>query len=625
VAPGDGRPTPSSCFRAGANQACDRNPVKCVNVADKPMATQTFAALPAGTYWLVVQSYPGTQGIVKLTLSTGTTTKPEQCANGVDDDGNGLTDCQDQACRTASNCQAVECMPDAQLGALVVGAPAKQVRLDLTMAPNRYKPLCAGNNPTGGDAAIAFTLAETSGIEVQYNQTGRTIFALYRQPDPGFACDDGDARIVCSFEDARAGAVAFSEQPAGKYLFIFKATDAGQEGVANLRIGAFRNRRMEVCANMIDDDDNGLIDCDDPTCFGVGQCGAPACKPDVDLGTFDIGTTRTTTLDTTGGSDLYHDCGKGNGKERVIRFTLNQPMALGLDCQDKGSHVFELSQQLMALDKCNEHPASGCADPETLPFGCNFSIPSLQPGTYNFIVEAFQPGDEGPISITFTGIREIIREICDNGIDDDMDGAADCMDRKCVANAVCERFACRPDQSLGLIALDGSVFSAVVHTAASGDDQMQTSCASAGGGQDGDVDFQLPAKANVKLDWAQVGNHDFALYSNDGPVLSCEAGKSFACVSSAGAATGTATFNALPAGRYPPGHRRPTSPAPRAASSCRFLHSLPLRGPHWWGERSAALPREVRGAGESERSEGWAGGGSVPKCERQRAVPRQIG
>jgi hypothetical protein len=537
-------------FRAGANQACDRNPVRCVNAGDDQSTTETFAALPPGTYWLVVQSYPGTQGGVSITLSTGSTMTPEVCTNGKDDDGNGLIDCQDQACRAAANCQATECKPDGELGALVVGAPPKNVRLDLTQAPNRYKPLCAGNNPTGGDAAITFTLAEAGGIEVSYTQTGRTIFALYKQPEPGFTCDDGQAFLACSFEDQRSGAVAFSEQPPGKYVFIFKATDAGQEGVANLRISAFRNRRQEVCSNMIDDDGNGLTDCDDPTCFGVGPCGAPACKPDVDLGVIDIGTTRMTVLDTTTGTDLYHDCGKGNGKEKIVRFTLSQPMALGLDCTDSGSHTFKISQQLMPLDKCDEHDVSGCADPETLPFGCGFSFPNLQPGTYNMIVEAFQPGDEGKVSLSLTGIREIIREICDNGIDDDMDGATDCMDRKCVTSAVCERFACRPDKDLGLIALDGSVVQGVIQTTASSDDQTQTACVSAGGGQDGDFDFQLPARANVKLDWAQVGNHDFALYSDDGPVLSCEAGKSFACVQSLGAATGTTMFNNLPVGRY---------------------------------------------------------------------------
>jgi hypothetical protein len=537
-------------FRAGASQACDRNPVRCVNVGDDAAATHTYAALPAGTYFLVVQSYPGTQGTVQVTLSTGSLMTPEQCANGKDDDGNGLIDCQDQACRTAMNCQAVQCTPDAQIGALVIGATPKNVSLDLTQAPNQYKPPCAGNMPTGGNAVVAFTLPETSGIAVSYRQTGRTLFALYREPEPGFACDDGDAYVTCSFEDSLTGAVAFSPQPPGRYMFIFKSTTAGEEGTANLRISAFGNRGMEECANGIDDDGNELVDCDDPTCIGIGMCGASACMPDLDLGAFDIGTTRSTAVDTRNAKDLFHNCGKGNGKERVIRLVLNQQMALGFDCTDSGSHLFQLSQQLQPLDKCDAHNRTDCADPETLPFGCGFSIPSLQPGTYILFVEAFQTGDEGVVNLTLTGIREIIREVCDDGMDNDNDGATDCMDLKCVTSVVCEKFACRPDQKLGILPLDGGMATAVVQTSSASDDQTQTACVSAGGGQDNAIDFQLPARANIRLDWAQVGNHAFALYSDDGPVLSCEAGRSFGCVQSLGKSTGFADFNNLPAGRY---------------------------------------------------------------------------
>ncbi len=187
---------------------------------------------------------------------------------------------------------------------------------------------------------------------------------------------------------------------------------------------------------------------------------------------------------------------------------------------------------------------------DDLPFGCGYSIPDLQPGTYNVIIEAFEAGTEGTVNITFTGQQEIIREICDNGIDDDGDGFTDCADRKCVTSPHCEMFACHPDKDLGLLPLDGSLLSAVIQTSGAGDSETHTACVKAPGGQDGDVDFQVPAQANVTLEWAQVGNHDFALYSDDGMLLSCEGGLSFGCISSGGTTTGTTTFNSLPAGAY---------------------------------------------------------------------------
>ena len=191
-----------------------------------------------------------------------------------------------------------------------------------------------------------------------------------------------------------------------------------------------------------------------------------------------------------------------------------------------------------------------------LPFGCGYSLPDLQPGQYNVIVQAFQAGSEGHVNLTLTGIQEIVREICDNGIDDDSDGATDCADRKCVTEPICAKFACRAEQMAGLLPLDGSLVSVVVQTAVAGDDQMRTSCASAPGGQDGVVDFQVPALADVTLQWAQVGDHDFALYDDEGMLLACDAGTPRACVASAGMATGTHVFPALPPGPLPPGRRR---------------------------------------------------------------------
>ena len=38
------------------------------------------------------------------------------------------------------------------------------------------------------------------------------------------------------------------------------------------------------------------------------------------------------------------------------------------------------------------------------------------------------------------------------------------------------------------------------------------------------MDFQVPALADVTLQWAQVGDHDFALYDNKNTLLACDAG-----------------------------------------------------------------------------------------------------
>jgi len=166
------------------------------------------------------------------------------------------------------------------------------------------------------------------------------------------------------------------------------------------------------------------------------------------------------------------------------------------------------------------------------------------------IVQAFQAGSEGMVTLTLTGVQEIIREICDNGIDDDGDGAADCADKKCVTETTCSKFACRADQNAGLLALGGAPVSIVIQTAMANDDQKGMACAAVPGGQDGVVDFQVPAVADVTLQWAQVGNHDFAVYDNKNTLLACDAGMQYGCAMTSGAATGMHVFTKLPAGRY---------------------------------------------------------------------------
>ena len=167
----------------------------------------------------------------------------------------------------------------------------------------------------------------------------------------------------------------------------------------------------------------------------------------------------------------------------------------------------------------------------------------------DFIVEAFQAGSEGKVNLTLFGIEEKILEICDNGKDDDADGFIDCNDRKCVTSALCAKFQCRADQKLGILPLDGTTTSAVVQTSNGGDDQM-TPCVAAQGGQDAVLDFTLPAKADLKIEWAQVGNHAFALYQNTSDLLACDSGPLIKCTASLGTATGSIPLLAVPAGKY---------------------------------------------------------------------------
>jgi hypothetical protein len=539
-------------FLAGINQACGANPIDCVDPKEAQTGQHTFPSLAAGHYYVITQAFEKAgQGPVTVTLSTPS--MKEICNNGVDDNGNGLIDCADADCVNDPGCVAQECKPDFNVGALVVNGPAKSVSFDTSAADADNNVTCQAA-PGGKDVVVRFTLHETAGILLRWDQSGDHVVALLRSPQPGLPCDADP--IECYDPSGRSmDEVAWTDQPPGDYEFIFKALRPGEEGHIDAQISAYRNRQIELCHNGIDDDGNGLVDCDDPACKGVAGCEGAFCMPDEQLGAMSVGEGRTVNLNVLqkGVAGYNTSCAKGGGKGMVVQLSVPQGgmgggFGMGFDCTQTGDHVLDLFTAGGPRDACDINELV-CADPKTLPFGCGYEVPNLQPGTYNVIVEAFQPGSEGTVNLTLSIIDDRQLEICNNGIDDDHDGFTDCADRKCATSVYCSQLQCRPDQTVDPVPLDGSFVSKLVQTSGASV-QAKPACESTVGGPTAIVELRFTAKANFNLTWNQLGNHDFALYSQAGTMLPCDAGTLIACNPSGGAATGMTSWSAVPAGRY---------------------------------------------------------------------------
>jgi hypothetical protein len=539
-------------FRAGINQACGANPVDCVDPKEATTGKHTFAALPGGDYYVITQAYEKAgQGPVTVTLSTPA--MKEICNNGVDDNGNGLIDCADLECINDPNCVTQQCNPDFNVGALVVNGPAKSVSFDTHNATADNNLTCQAA-PGGKDVVVRFTLHETAGILLRWNQAGDHVVGLMRSPAPGLPCDADP--LECYDPSGRTqDTVAWTDRPPGDYEFIFKALRPGEEGHIDAQISAYRTRQVELCHNGIDDDGNGLIDCADPACRGVEGCDGPFCMPDQQLGTMQVGSARTVQLNVAqkGTAGYTASCARGGAKGMVVQLTVAQGgtgggFGMGFDCTQTGDQVIDLFAAGGPRDACDVNELT-CADPKTLPFGCGYEIPNLQPGTYNVIVEGFQPGSEGTMNLTISIDNDRQLEICNNGIDDDGDGFIDCADRKCATSVYCAQNQCRPDQTIDPVPLDGTTASKLVQTAGAAV-QARPSCEATSGGATAVVALRLTAKADLKLAWNQLGNHDFALYSQVGTMLSCDAGTLLSCNPSGGMGVGMTQWSAVPAGRY---------------------------------------------------------------------------
>jgi hypothetical protein len=540
-------------FRAGINQGCGANPVGCYDPKGTLSGSNTFTNLGPGEYYVITQPFePKGQGPVTVTLSTPT--KKEICNNGVDDNGNGLIDCADPDCLNDANCINQECTPDFNVGALVVNAPGKSVSFDTTNGDKTENLTCEGLKG-GGDVVVRFTLKETAGILLDFDQAGDHVVGLFRSPPAGQKCDAD--QIGCFDPSGHAQeTVAWGEYPAGDYELIFKALKPGDEGHVDATISAYRNRKVELCHNGIDDDGNGLIDCADPACIGVPGCSAPYCMPDRQLGNMVVGEAQTVHLNVAqnGQAGYKASCTKGGGKGMVVQFTVTQGgqgggVGIGFDCTETGDQVLALYAAGGPRDPCDVNELV-CADPKTLPFGCGYEVPNLQPGTYNVIAEGFSPGTEGNVDLTLSIVDDRQLEICNNGIDDDGNGLVDCQDPKCATATNCASMQCKPDTTIDPMPLTGMNVFRLLQTAMNGV-HGQVPCAATQGGQSAVVEITLTAAADLKLAWNQIGNHDFALFTDAGTALPCDAGPMVgSCVKSAGATSGMTSFSAVPQGKY---------------------------------------------------------------------------
>jgi hypothetical protein len=279
--------------------------------------------------------------------------------------------------------------------------------------------------------------------------------------------------------------------------------------------------------------------------------------PDVQLGTMDIGDSRTVNLDIQNDGILGYNttCSRGGGKGMVVQLTIPSAgptggVGIGFDCQQMGGdHVIDLFSAGGPREPCDAHEMV-CADPNTLPFGCGYEVPNLQPGTYNVIVQGFQSGTEGSMQLTLSVVDDRQLEICNNKMDDDGDGFTDCRDRKCITSQYCSSSQCRADATIDPMPLNGTTVFKLVQTAGAGV-HADIPCATQLGGQTAIIAMTLTAAADLSLQFQQIGNHDVAVYTNDGQALPCDAGTLLACFKGPGAnLSGSTTFTNVPQGKY---------------------------------------------------------------------------
>ena len=381
---------------------------------------------------------------------------PEVCGDGLDNDGNGLTDCADSACASDAACSAADAGTDADVDALTdtgtallcggvacVGAEVCKTTPagDLCLVPCVTQIDCAAGSictlwgcVNDADAGTDATDVTDTGT-ITDTGTGAEICndGIDNDGNGWVDCDDGACSVACGGAgacDNSSDRSKFSTLSSGTLFntcsslgnqaaisgcfatggfgtgcasclaaFVLCGNSAACTATFNSCSG-FTLLPPEVCNNRVDDNGNGLVDCEDPACSGATVCTG------------------------TGPTEI---CGNGYDDD-ADRLT---------DCADPDCASAAVCGETNCADNVdnNSDGLVDCADPDCASDAACFEFEC------NDYLDDDGDGQTDCLDPDCNGLPQC-REICDDGIDNDGDALVDCFDVACRGSAFCPQQRC---------------------------------------------------------------------------------------------------------------------------------------------------------------------------------------
>lgn len=195
---------------------------------------------------------------------------PEQCDNGIDDDLDGLADCADASCIGTGTCTGSACVVNADLGVLGRGAVVR-LPFDTALATDDNRPSCGGDGP---DVTFSFVLQSHANVVLSLEQTGDHVLALTTEAGPGSWCDEAERFCGDPGGSGRPLRVPVVDLSPARYFLLVDAVSGDRTGVGEVTVEVL-DPLLELCDDGVDDDSDGLTDCVDPDCVAD-----PVCLPE---------------------------------------------------------------------------------------------------------------------------------------------------------------------------------------------------------------------------------------------------------------------------------------------------------------------------------------------------------
>jgi hypothetical protein len=414
----------------------------------------TMTVVGGTTYYIVVDGWNNAVGTFDLNIECDLSGAPEDCTDGIDNDGDGAIDCADSDCAGTPGCVSEVCTDGVDNDG--------DGRVDCADSDCAVDPACVGEICTNGIDDDGDGLVDCADTECSLLPacSGENCFDNID--------NDGDGDVDC-FDSDCTGHPACNPGPGGGSETnctngvdddgdgLIDCADTGDCGPDPACGGA----GFEICTNSIDDNGNGLIDCNDPQCFGTPACGAPTpenCSNGID----DDGDGAIDCADANCAESV--DCG-GTGGEDCAN-NLDDNANGDVDCDDVAC-LFDIFCWLLSED-CSDgidndgDGAVDCGDvdctsnSDCIPEGCTNTIdddgdgfidcaddecdgtPACTPEDCSNGVDDDGDGQIDCADVECSVAPECTPENCSNGVDDDADGDLDCADSECAGNPVCD-------------------------------------------------------------------------------------------------------------------------------------------------------------------------------------------
>jgi hypothetical protein len=317
----------------------------------------------------------------------------EICDNGIDDDGNGVADCDDSACE-----QTLGCVETCQESWVLSCGSFDQFSTMSPLATNQVDSYsCVGWEETGPEYAYYFQapLDQANDVTIDLNYDSSIDLDVFVLEDQGIPCNSESCFSYGSLT------TSFETEPGAEYWVVVDGYQ-GDAGSYDIFVDCEPVPDAEICDDGFDNDGDGDVDCDDDDCSGAENC-ASYCDeagPTISCGdtlsgdnTFDPNNPTLGLTDTVDG----YPCNIGQYSAPEISYEWLATVSGTVEVSFLNPQPTVLNHDIIALDGTNGQ----CVNTQCLEGGQGFNrleIDAVAGYTYYFVVDAFE-GEEGPFQL----------------------------------------------------------------------------------------------------------------------------------------------------------------------------------------------------------------------------------